>query len=205
VEIRSAQKSLIPIGLFLLNLFLAGGLFIAFYILPVPSLLPCTHSLAKTILLALGMTLVLNVLAAVFWRKLWIKRSRLSFLVLVGLCLLTLWLGSYPYSPLGFSNGNYPILRGFLITRQGRVNEPVDSGDIILLPVGSPAAITVLSDLTNLSCQWNSLNGGAWDDPGSCDTAYLAPAADYDILTVRIEPGCKLPPIRAQIKISILP
>lgn len=199
------QKSLTPLGVFLLNLLLAGSLFVAFYRLPAPSLLPCTQPLAQTVLLVLGGTLVLNILAAVFWRKLWFKRSRLSLLALVGLCLLILWLGSYPYSPLGFSSGKHPLLHGFLITRQGQVNQPVASGEILSLQAGSPMGIVPLSDLPNLSCHWNSLNGGAWDDPGSCETTYAAPAADYDILTVRIEPGCKLPPLHEQIKISILP
>jgi len=205
MEKRSTQKSLILISVFFLELLLAGGLFTLFTILPAPSFLPCTHPLAKAILLALGITLVLNILAAIFWGKLCFKCSGLGLLTLVALCLLALWFGSYPYSPLGFFNGNDQILRGFLITRQGRVNEPVASGDILSLRADSPVGITMLSNLSNMSCQWSSLNGGVWDDPGSCDTTYLAPAADNDILTVRIEPGCKLPPLHGQIKISILP
>jgi hypothetical protein len=98
-----------------------------------------------------------------------------------------------------------PILHGFLVTRQDRVNEVVASGDVVLLSAGVPAAISIRSDLQELNCRWSSRNGGAWDDPFSCDTVYVPPPADYDTLTVMIEPGCKLAPVRGQIKISILP
>ena len=165
------------------------------------SFLSCMYPLANTILLALGGLLALYVLAAVFLRKRWPRHSRYGLSSLIILLVLTGWLGSYPYSPLGFS-----ALRGFLVTRQGRGSELVASGDTLLLQAGSPLVITTLSDFPDdVTCQWNSLNGGAWDDSSSCDTAYLTPAADYDILTVRIVPGCTLPSLRGQIKISILP
>ena len=164
------------------------------------SFLSCTHPLANTILLALGGVLILYVLVVIFWRKPRLHYSRYVLSSLIILLLLTGWLGSYLYSPLGFS-----ALRGFLVIRQGQVGEFVASGDTLLLQAGSPAVITILSDVSDIHCQWNSLNGGAWDDPSSCDTAYLTTAADYDILTVRIQPSCRLPSLRGQIKISILP
>jgi hypothetical protein len=98
-----------------------------------------------------------------------------------------------------------PGWHGFLITREGWINQPVASGDILVLPSGPSAGITVLSALRDVECQWDSLYGGAWDDPDSCDTTYAVPFADYDILTVRVVPGCNLPPLRGQLKISILP
>lgn len=166
--------------------------------------LTCTYPLAKTILLILGILALLIVLAVIFWRT---QRRRLytSLFILAGLCLLTAWLGSYRYSPLELFGEQNPLLRGFLVTRHGRVNEMVASGGIITLSAGSPMGIVLLSDAPITSCHWKSLNGGVWDDPDICDTTYAAPQAEYDILTVRIEPGCGLPSARGQIKISILP
>jgi hypothetical protein len=51
-----------------------------------------------------------------------------------------------------------------------------------------------------------SSNGGAFDDPTSCDTAYLSPeGVEFDILHVHINPGCHLPAAHGEIKVSILP
>jgi hypothetical protein len=205
MEKRLTQKSLFPFGVLLLNLLLIGSLSSVFSGLPGPFPLSCTQPLAQAILLALGITLVLNLLTTAVWRKRWFRPSRLSLLVLAGLGPLVFWLGSSAYSPLSFSNGNSSISHGFLITSRGRVSQPLASGEILSLQAGSPVGISLLSDLPNLACQWKSLNGGAFDDPGNCDLAYSPPAADFDILTVRVEPGCKLPPWHGQIKISILP
>jgi hypothetical protein len=184
-----------------LSLLLAGILFVVFAGLPDLFALPCVHFRFELLLLASGSVLVLNVLLALFWKR----NSRLSLVVLAALFLVSLFLGSYHYSPLFHSNSNDVVLNGFLVSRQGRVNEVVRSGDILLLSTGVPAAISIRSDLRDMSCRWISQNGGAWDDPFSCDTTYRPPAADYDILTVRIQPGCSLAPVRGQIKISILP
>lgn len=171
----------------------------------VTALLSCMHPIAKAAVLVLGVSVALYVLAALVRGRPGRGRVLLSLPIAAGLGLLMLWLGSYAYSPLAFTRDNAAVLRGFLVTRQGRANEPVSSGDVILLSAGSPAAITLLSDLPDLTCNWSSLNGGAWDDPYSCDTAYLAPAAGYDILTVNIQPGCSLPLVRGRIRISIMP
>jgi hypothetical protein len=194
-------KSVSPVGSLVLSLFLAGILFIVFEGLPHHLFVPCTRLLFQPILLALGSTLAINILLALFWRH----PFRLSLLVLSALFLVSLFLGSYRYSPPAYSKGDDSILHGFLITRQGRVNEIVASGDVIVLSAGMPAAISIRSDLRDMSCRWISRNGGTWDDPFSCDTLYVPPSADYDILAVMIEPGCRLPPVRGQIKISILP
>lgn len=166
--------------------------------------LSCVHPATQTILFVLGFLLVFIILASAFWIK-YRRRLYLRLFILAGLCLISLWLGSYAYSPLKFFGGENPILRGFLITRHGRVNEPVASGDTVTLNAGSPMGIVVLSDAPLAGCHWRSLNGGALDDADICDTTYAAPQAEYDILTVMIEPGCSLPSVRGQIKVSILP
>jgi hypothetical protein len=106
---------------------------------------------------------------------------------------------------LGFSDRHYPVLQGFLITRLRRGGAPASLGEIILVIKSFSTGITVLTEPADAKCRWNSLNHGALDDPGSCDTAYSPPVTDFDILTVRIESGCRLPPISGQLKISILP
>jgi hypothetical protein len=173
--------------------------------LRMPVLVPCSHPFVQPTLLSIASTLLLNILAGLIWGQPWWKRVQWSLLTFTALFLLTFFLGSYIYSPLDFSKRNDAVLQGFLVSRRDRVNEVVSSGEIISLSAGVPAAISIESEFQNMKCRWDSLNGGAWDDPMSCDTTYAPPAADYDILTVRINPGCKLSPIRGQIKISILP
>jgi hypothetical protein len=194
-----------PIGVLLANLLIAGGIFVTLRVFASPPLLPCFHPLAETILTAAGITLSFNIFVSVFWMKLWFKRSQLSLIVLLALGLLALWMGSYSNSPLQLPTDNYQLLRGFLVTQQGRANKPVKSGEIILLQAGTPAGISVLTDLPNVTCRWNSTNGGALDDPDSCGVDYLVPAADYDILKVVIKSGCRAQTAHGQIKISIFP
>lgn len=167
-------------------------------------ILACVHPAAQTILIGLGILLSGIVLAAMFWRKLR-RRLSVSLFVLVGLCLLVLWLGSYSHSPLKFINEQGATLRGFLITRHGRPNEPVASGDIVTMTAGAPMGIRVLSAVPLAGCHWMSLTGGVWDDSDTCDTTYAAPQAEYDVLSVTIEPRCGLSSAHGQIKISILP
>lgn len=190
-------RLLTPLGVLLLNLFLAGSLLLVFYRFPVPLLLPCTRPFAQIVLLSIGATLILNLPLAIIWKKRWFKLSRWSLPSLVGLCLLALWLGSYS------SSSDY--LHGFLVTRQGRANEFIAPGAVLSVHAGSQVGIALLSDLPNLNCRWHTLQAGTLDDPNSCDTTYSVPAADYDILSVRIAPGCGLPSRSEQIKISILP
>jgi hypothetical protein len=194
-------KPVDAIRLLLLNLLLAGILFFAFTSLSDFSFVPCTYASFEPVLLALASLLALNILLAIFWRQ----RVHLSLVVLASLLLGSIYLGSYHYSPLRFPKGDNAILKGFLVSRQGRVNEVVASGDIIALSTGVPATISIRSELRSMSCRWSSRNSGVWDDPSSCDTTYMPPAADYDVLTVRIEPGCQLPSVRGQLKISIIP
>jgi len=194
---------LISTGWLLLNLLLAGGIAVALNSLPIPLFLPCTHHLATALLLGLGAMLVLNILTAGLAGKSWFARSWPSLMVLVALGMLTLWLGSYRYSPLAFSRES--TLRGFQITRRGRNDEFIPSGAILVLQAGIPVGINVVASAPNAGCLWSSLNGGALDGPDSCDTIYSAPMAEFDFLTVRLNPGCDLPPARGYIKISILP
>jgi hypothetical protein len=139
------------------------------------------------------------------WRKAWLKASLASLCAILVVGAFTLWLGSYAYSPLGFSNGRHPILQGFFVTRQGQIDELVASGEVILLQSGVPVGISVSTDMPSKTCYWTSLNHGALDGFDQCDIVYAAPAADFDLLAVRIGSECKMPPIRGQIKISILP
>ncbi|MBI3168499.1 MAG: hypothetical protein HYZ22_08480 [Chloroflexi bacterium] len=167
------------------------------------SYLPCIHHLAVRILLTLGAVLVLNILLAVILGKRWRILSRWSIPSLLGLGLLVLWLGSYTYSPL--LGANNQVLRGFLVTTQRQINTPLNSGDILITQADSPVAISVLSNLSTVNCRWESLRNGALDGSDSCDVIYAAPQAENDILTVRVEPGCKLLPAQGKLKISILP
>lgn len=198
------RRSIASIRLLFLNLLITGIFYVALNVRAKP-LLSCVHPVASTMLMASGITLALNLLPILFLGKRWLPQSRISLSVLAALGLLAYWLGSYSYSPLGWSNGRYQFFHGFLITRHGQTNMPLDSGGIMVLRAGAPAGIVVVTDTPAVHCLWSSQNGGAWDEPDSCNTTYAAPTADYDILTVRIESSCGLPPERGQIKVSISP
>lgn len=66
--------------------------------------------------------------------------------------------------------------------------------------------VEALVTLENARCTWQSLQGGALDGTDTCNLVYAPPqGADYDILKVHIVPGCQLPELTSQIKVSILP
>ena len=167
--------------------------------------LSCTHPLATETLLIAGVVLVLNILLAVFLGRRWRIVSRWSVPSLLGLSLLVFWLGSYTHSPLMASDTGKQGLRGFLITTQRQLNKPYHSGDILVTQADLPVAISVFSDLPGIKCQWKSVHNGALDGSDSCNVIYAAPRVENDILTVRVEPGCKLSPVQGRLKISILP
>ena len=119
------------------------------------------------------------------------------------ICII-LWLGSYQFSPL-YTNAN-PLAHGFDVTVGDREKVNIRSGEIITLGQNSTAVIVPLTLPGDpLSCTWSSQKGGALDDPGSCETIYAPPAADYDVLRLSVRSSCGLPNAVGQIKISILP
>lgn len=182
------------------SLLLAAGLFAAFNTLrPV---LPCTYPAVQSLALALCVVLTLNlfVSARLLGRQAWYVLGAQAILI-----VLVAWIGFYPLSPLGFSSGRIPVLRGFTVMTRTRGTWTIAPGEIITLGSGAPAAIQPLTLLTDVRCSWMSTRGGALDEPQSCATVYVPPQADYDILKVSLQPACGLPHSVAQIKISILP
>ena len=132
-------------------------------------------------------------------------RTKPALIVLPLLLLLLLWLGSYPFSPLGFSNGRIPVLRGFVITMSLRPSLAIASGEIVTIASGSIIGIRSTTLPVDMSCFWATTNGGEFDDPRTCNTDYSAPPAGFDVLKVDIQPGCHLPNALGEIKITILP
>jgi hypothetical protein len=177
-------------------------LFISFEKLPVPTLIPCTYPLAQSLAFALCGSIVIHLFLI----------DRTGFMnakPIVGVfCLflsLIFWLGSYPFSPMGFSSGRIPTLRGFLVTRFGRPAVKIASGEIISMPGDSIAEIHPITLPVGMACTWVSVNGGALEDPRSCDIAYLSPDAAFDTLKLLVQPACHLPDAVGEIKVSILP
>ncbi len=122
------------------------------------------------------------------------------------LIILSLLLGSYAFSPLGFAGGRIPLLSGFIITRPQRAPEQIASGQVISMAAGTPLAIHARLLPGPATCMWSSSNGGAFDDPAACDTVY-APSdqASFSVLRVSIRSACSLPPAVGEIKIGVLP
>ena len=189
----------------LLNLLLIAGLIVLFSKLPFSPIQLCVRSTARTILTALGITFLVDVLIAMFMRKNWLQPSLISICTIVLIGAITFWQGSYSFSPFSLTTGKYPVLQGFLLTREGRINQPISPNEVVLLQYGVPAGISVKADLTNMSCHWSSLSHGALDSPEQCDIVYSPPGTENDILTVRIESKCMPRVIQSQIKISITP
>jgi len=171
--------------------------------LPIPSLVPCTYPLAQNIIISLCVSLAVHFLVI---NRIWQSNSKLIGLIYALFLLLILWLGSYTFSPLGFSTGRIPVLRGFSVTRSGRPAISITSGDIVTIAANSVTEITPIILTGSTTCFWASNNGGALDDPGSCDVAYLSPQrADFDVLKVLVRPGCHMPFSHGEIRVSIQP
>ncbi len=184
------------------DLVLMGGIFIVLNALPLPPLLACTDPLTQKIALAGSVMLMLQLSVGVKIVAQFDRRLRALEIVLL---LLVVWLGSYPFSPLGFSDGRIPVLRGFSVITPTRREFHILPGEILLLGNGAIAAFKPLMLTGDVRCNWSSANGGALDDPQSCDVVYNPPDAEYDILKVSIRPGCGLPHSIEQIRVSILP
>jgi hypothetical protein len=192
----------------LLFVIIADGLSIVVFLLffaalPGLVLIPCTYPLAQSLAFALCAALLIHLFV---FNRFWLVRAR-SLMVAYFLCLLlVLWLGSYPFSPLGFSSGRVPVLGGFMLTRSGRPPISVASRQVVTIAAASISQITPMTLPVDMTCTWLSTNGGALDDPRSCDVAYFSPGASaYDTLKLLIQPGCRLPNAEGEIKISILP
>ena len=187
----------------LVNFALFIILFAGFYFLPLPQFFPCTYPLAENFILAIGVAFVVQYLA--------FKNIRISgyFWIAgmdIGIILLALWLGSYSISPLGFSSGRIPIAQGFILTRSMRPDSNIVSGETINIVSGSVVAIRTVTLPVGRNCFWFSTKHGSFDDPRSCDIAYMPPAnSDFDLLKVLIQPSCRLPEIQESIKINVLP
>ena len=134
-------------------------------------------------------------------RVLWIP-----FVVCLLLIALAGWLGSYRFSPLGFSSGRIPLINGFVITRRQQAQAVASPMQTITVAAGSAIGIDPQMLPGPVTCLWSSANGGAFDDPASCDTAYSpGEGAGFDVLRVDIRSACGLPSTVAQLNISMLP
>ena len=129
-----------------------------------------------------------------------------ALLLYGALLLLTLWLGSYHVSPLGFSNGSIPLLRGFVVSQAHGTAIKIASRQPLSVGYGSIVQIQPEILAGPVDCTWLSTTGGVFDDPANCDTAFVASgAAQYDVLKVRVRSACGLPTAVGEIRVAILP
>ncbi len=161
------------------------------------------HPVAQGVALGIMVASIIHSLVITITRR---RNYRPALLVYGSLLLLTLWLGSYIISPLGFSSGRIPRLRGFLVTRSHGVPLTIASGQTVSLGYGSIMEIQPDTLPGPVDCMWSSATGGAFDDPTSCDTAFSpARGVQYDVLRVRVQSACWLPTSLGEVKIAILP
>ena len=185
------------------NIVIIVALTLFFNILKIPTLIPCTYPPSQSLALALCATLVIQFSII---SRFWLIRSKPIISIYLLFLLLTFWMGSYSFSPLGFSTGRIPVIRGFMITRFSRPPIPIASGGLVNIAGDSISEIKPITQPVDLTCTWASTNGGSFDDPGSCDTVYLSPVGTYyDTLKLLIRPACHLPNTVGEIKVSILP
>ena len=199
---KISLKKFFPLIAISVSVLLSVILFAVLNALPIPLFLPCTHPFSQTAILALGCAAILQ---ALLGAKILPGATKWMVGIAAALVLLAVWLGSYPFSPLGFADGRIPVLRGFLLTTRSLAGVDVAPGEIVTLSSGSAASIEPLLLAGDVACIWSSANQGVLDNPNDCTIAYRPPQAEYDILKVRIQPACGLPGSSAQIKISILP
>jgi hypothetical protein len=189
--------------LFVTSIIITGILLFLFFAIPLPTIIPCTFPFAQDLFLALSSLLIIQVIVIPRFRPI---NVRASVFVLFPLLVFVIWLGYYPFSPLGFSNGRIPVLTGFVITKLDRPPHAVASGEIVTVVNDSIIEINPVTLPVNKSCFWVSAKGNGLDDPRSCDIAYFASSgADYDILKIQIRPSCRLPNTLGEIKLNILP
>jgi hypothetical protein len=181
---------------------LLGILFAGVNTLLSSPILSCTYLPAQSFILAIGALFILKLFAG---SKFLPEYYKPLLIVDLALLLLAVWLGSYLLSPFGFSDGHSSFLRGFWVTTASRGRSKIASGEIISLSSGSAVGISPILLAGAVRCDWSSANGGALDDPQSCDIFYIPPPGDLDILKISVRPGCGLPNSIGQIKVSILP
>lgn len=164
-------------------------------------IIPCMDARAERLVFSLGVGLLAPLVFARWLPTGFVAAAIAGHLVLM---LVTLWLGAYAISPLGYATGQVPNLRGFQIIRANR-SSMIESAEIVSLKRGAAVGINPqLLDPTS-DCAWISAAGAALDGPFSCDTVYSPPNADYDVLRLRIRSSCGLPDSTGRINVSILP
>ncbi len=131
--------------------------------LPRLTLIPCTYPLAQSLTLALCAASLIHLFA--------LYRFRLAgarpFIVAYSLCLfLVLWLGSYPFSPLGFSSGRIPVLNGFMVSRSGRPPISVASRQIVTIAATSITEIQPVTLPVEQTAPGSRQMAGLWMIPG---------------------------------------
>jgi hypothetical protein len=164
----------------------------------------CLHPAAQLVSAALATGIVITLILGAL-RARW--RSALLFAAsLAGLTLITLWLGSYAYSPLMNYAAGAPSLLGLEVTKSARSSEVLPSGSAITIAAGSPTSISALTVPSQARCFWTSRGGAIMDGVDTCDLIYLPQTgALSDILQVHVFPSCGLPAASGKLQIEILP
>ena len=169
----------------------------------IPSAALCVHPLAQLaipVLIAAGLAH-----AIVLWQRPRLG-SPLAILAYPALAMAVLWLGWYRVSPLGFSSGRVPLLSGYLVAKPHRGLEPVGRREVISMGAGTALGIQPVLLPGPTKCIWSSTTGGAFDDPTSCATVYASEGdSPYDILRLHITSACGIPPVSANVRLSIMP
>jgi hypothetical protein len=163
----------------------------------------CMHPMAQAavlILVALGL-----IHGIMLWSR-QVRGNRSILLMYPVLILLAFWLGWYRLSPLGFSSGRVPLLSGFMIVRPQRAAELIEPRAVLSMSAGGLIGLQPILLPGPARCVWSSTTGGAFDDSTGCDTAYTpGQGARYDVVKLHVVSACGVPPVSAEIRISLLP
>jgi hypothetical protein len=175
-------------------------------------MLSCFHPLAGPALVALALASSIGLAAVVAplvrssrkpgARTTIIRSTILLLSFSLATLALTLWLASYAHSPLAFARE--PVLRGFLVQKQGQPGAFVPLGQGFSIVQGSAAEVTPILKPPRASCSWQSRAGAMLDSPDQCDIAYMAPAREYDRLHLAVASRCGLGRSTASLSVQIL-
>ena len=168
-----------------------------------PPVVSCIHPMA------LAGAVALLIAAGLHAALLRLRRRPARWHVLLAyptLMLVSIWLGWYPASPLGFSTGAIPLLQGYRILRPQRDAQLLKPRQVVLAATGMTIGIEPVLLPGPVRCTWSSTTGADIDDPTGCNIAYVSTSgASYDFLKVHITPACGIPSMTGQLHISILP
>ena len=191
-----------------------------------PSILvPCTDKVAQCVLLGLLALIALHFfsqtltslrsgpvdvdpqsLGKVLGTNYLARHPKTTTIVVLGLCGLVLWLGSYTFSPLHLGSGRIPTILGFGVTTSDGSKYDLVAEGAFSIRNSAWASISPSIQPQDAKCDWNAAGGGTFDNSQRCDTAYYPSlGSGIALLELRAQSACQAQQAYAHLRVTILP